>query len=86
MSKPLSASEILDREFLELRAKILQIAAAFDRLDRAEGDVEYDSRLGLLREGIEILSSSSERAEQFQLLFSRPYEDDWQTTYDLAAK
>ncbi len=86
MSKPLSASEILDREFLELRAKILQIAAAFDRLDRAEGDVENDSRLGLLREGIEILSSSSERAEQFQLLFSRPYEDDWQTTYDLAAK
>jgi hypothetical protein len=86
MSKPLTASEILDREFLELRAKILQVAAAFDRLDRAEGDVDCDSRLNLLREGIDILSSPNERAEQFQLLFSRPYEDDWQTTYDLAPK
>ena len=39
MSLPLSAPEVLSREFLEIRAKILEIAAAFDRLERAAGDV-----------------------------------------------
>ena len=27
--------EIVDREFLELRGKLLEIAASFDRMDRA---------------------------------------------------
>jgi hypothetical protein len=35
MPIPLDATEVLNREFLEIRAKLLEIAAALDRLDRA---------------------------------------------------
>ena len=30
----MNSEQILDREFLEIRAKILEVAAALDRLDR----------------------------------------------------
>jgi len=36
MTSPLAAPEVLNREFLEIRAKILEIPASLDRLDRAE--------------------------------------------------
>ncbi len=34
---PLTAAATLEREFLTIRAKILEIAASLDRLDRADG-------------------------------------------------
>ena len=84
MSIPMSASEVLDREFLEVRAKILELAAALDRLDRAAGSVDGDPRLQLVHEGLQVLhSDKGERAEQVQLIFSRPYEDDWQEKFNL---
>ena len=45
MSNPLSASDVLNREFLEVRARLLQVAAALDRLDRAAGSVERRSEV-----------------------------------------
>ena len=45
MPAALSAPEILQREFLEIRCKILEVAAALDRLSRAGGTVEGDPRL-----------------------------------------
>jgi len=84
MSHPMPAAQVLDREFLEVRAKLLELAASFDRLDRATGSVASDSRLALIREGLDILrSDNDDRAEQIQLLFSRQYEDDWRETFDL---
>lgn len=82
MSIPLTAPEVLNREFLEVRAKILELAAALDRLDRAEGDVENDPRLARIREGLDVLiqGNAEERAEQVQLVFSRPYDSQWQNT------
>lgn len=80
VSLPLTAPDVLNREFLELRAKILELAASFDRLDRASGEVGEDPRLAKLRKGVEILlSSAPERAERVQLLFSRSYAEDWRT-------
>lgn len=80
MSSPLSAAAVLNREFLELRAKVLELAASLDRLDRSEGKVDDDLRLAKLRRGIEILlSAESDRAERVQLLFSRAYNEDWPT-------
>ena len=77
---PLSAVQVLDREFLELRAKILELAASFDRLDRADGSVRDDPRHYKLAQAIDcLLSDHPNRAEQIQLLFSRPYEGDWQS-------
>lgn len=82
MSQPLSAPDILAREFLELRAKVLELAASLDRLDRAAGDVADDPRLAKLHQGIELLlASASDRAERVQLLFSRSYADDWRATF-----
>ena len=74
----MTSSAILDAEFLSIRAKLLEIAATLDRLDRAEGATESDPRRARIRQGIDLLTgSTAERAEQIQLLFSRPYEDDW---------
>jgi hypothetical protein len=76
----MTAPAVLNREFLELRAKILELAASLDRLDRAEGVVSDDARLTKLRRGLEILlSDDPDRAERIQLLFSRPYHEDWPT-------
>jgi hypothetical protein len=82
----MTASELLDREYLELRAKIVELAAGFDRLDRAEGSVEQDPRRELLRHGVQALQRTApDRAEQVQLIFSRPYEPDWRQQFGLSA-
>lgn len=84
MSVPVDAPELLDREFLEVRAKLLQIAATFDRMDRADGSVADDPRMKKLHEALEILlNDAPDRAEQIQLLFSRAYEDEWQAKYEM---
>ena len=79
MAPLLSAPEVLNREFLEIRCKILELAAAFDRLERADGSVEEDPRMARLREALTmLLEQSSDRAEQVQMIFSRTYEENWQ--------
>ena len=79
---PLSAPEVLNREFLDVRARLLQIAASLDRLDRAEGAVQSDPRLQKIRQALAILATGdADRAEQIQLLFSRPYDARWQAAF-----
>ena len=83
----MNAQQILDREFLEIRAKILEIAASLDRIDRADGSVQDSAERKLVAQGIDILSSDSvDRAEQVQMLFSRQYQADWQREFDLAPR
>ena len=81
----MTAAAILDHEFLPLRAKLLEIAATLDRLDRADGVVADDPRTGQVRAAVETLlaGGGAERAEQLQLLFSRPYDDDWQAKFGI---
>ena len=82
MPLPLTAPEVLSREFLEIRCKILDLAAALDRLERAEGSVAEDPRLARVREALTVLQSGSDdRAEQVQMIFSRPYDDAWQKSF-----
>ncbi|MCH2127406.1 MAG: hypothetical protein MK165_21630 [Pirellulaceae bacterium] len=84
MSIPMTAPEVLDREFLELRAKILELASSFDRFGRASGSVTSDPRLERLHEALDVLKDTNDdRAQQVQLIFSRPYEDDWREKYGL---
>ena len=79
---PLSADKVLDREFLEVRAKILELAASFDRLDRADGSVDGDPRLAQVHEALTVMGGTAPgRAEQVQLIFSRAYQDDWRTSF-----
>ena len=78
MSAPASAPDVLAREFLEMRARILELAAALDRIDRADGPTAGDPRRALIERGLAVLSDAdSDRAEQVQLIFSLPYQDGW---------
>jgi hypothetical protein len=84
---PLSAPEVLNREFLEIRCKILELAAAFDRLNRANGSLDDDPRMALLREAMTIvLDEPHDRAERVQMTFSRPYDDDWQQKFEVRTR
>ena len=85
MPTPMSAPAVLTREFFEIRAKLLELAASFDRLERAPGSVADDPRMSRIREALEVLQDPKpDRAEQIQLVFSRVYDDDWQKNFDLA--
>ena len=78
---------VLDKEYLPVRAKILEIAASLDRIQRAGGDVADASRLKLLRVAIEsLLEDDPGRTERVQLLFSRPYDERWRETFKIATK
>jgi hypothetical protein len=81
-----AVAEVLNRDFLETRSRILDIAAALDRLDRAgshPGETP-DRRLGQLRQAIEaLLVPGPGRAETVQRLFSLDYEPGWQKTHGL---
>ena len=80
MSNPMPAPAVLDREFLEMRAKILELAASLDRLERGDGDVKTDPRFQLLQQGLNLLlESETGRAERTQLLFSLPFTEEWRT-------
>lgn len=85
----MTAQQVLNREFLEIRAKILELAASFDRLDRCAGDspVSDDPRLARIREALIALQQpGGGRAEQVQMIFSRPYEEQWPEKLGVPAK
>ncbi len=84
MTIPMNAPEILDREFLEVRARLLEVAASLDRIDRADGAVEQDPRVAKLLSALDVLRSPKPgRAEQLQIIFSQNYQDDWRQSYGL---
>jgi len=85
MSSANSPSGQLEREFLPVRAKILEIAAALDRIQREAEENADDPRWEQLAAGIKLLHlGESERAEQVQLLFSRPYDVQWRETIGIS--
>lgn len=84
MPASMPAPDVLNREYLEIRAKILEVAASLDRLDRGEGDVTADPRYQQLLSGIELLKGNEpKRAEQVQLLFSLDYDPDWRAKFGI---
>ncbi len=74
---PLPAARALDQFFLEARARLLDLAAILDRVDRGEGDAE-DPRVGRIREAIEVLKSDETGlAAKIQRIFSLGYDPAW---------
>ena len=66
MSSPLAANAVLDRVYLDVRCKLLDIAACLDRVARAEGGeaIGSDPRLAQIDRGIGILAQGgADRAE-----------------------
>lgn len=80
MPTVLRADAVVDRYFLDMRARVLDVAAALDRVERAEGAdrVRQDERLAKLRRAIEVLlDDRPDRAERVLMIFSDPYEPGW---------
>ena len=68
------AKEVLDACFMETRAKLIEIAANLDRVERAAefSEVREDSRLRFVQEALEILRSGRpNRAELILKLYSK---------------
>ena len=87
MASNTPAREVLDREFLVIRSRLIDLAAALDRIERADGSVAGDARLEAVRQSLNVLLGDGDsRAEQLQMIFSLPYEEDWQRQYGLEDK
>ena len=87
MSDPLEASDVLNREFPEIRAWLLQIGAALDRMERGIGSVADDPRRKSIDDALRLLlASGADRAEQIQLLFSLRYDPNWKQEFALPGR
>jgi hypothetical protein len=82
-----TVTTVLDRDFLEIRARILDLAASLDRLDRAAeppGTHHPDRRLAQIRLALEALSiPEPTRAETIQRIFSLDYDPHWRSSFHL---
>ncbi len=78
---------VLDREFLEIRALILQLAAALDRVDRNDKTSNDDLRMERICAGLKVVAERDgaigDRAAKVQLIFSHPYDAHWRTQFEL---
>jgi hypothetical protein len=77
---PLPAAAALDAYFHEARAKLLDVAAILDRIQRGSDapSVAKDPRLTKLFQALELLcDESGGRAEKVQELFSLDYDPAW---------
>jgi hypothetical protein len=80
-SCPLPRDGVIDRYFMEHRAKLLDVAAFLDRLDRSEAPADAgaggeDFRVEAMRRAIQLLvDEKGERAKRILELFSDPTTD-----------
>lgn len=82
-----TAEQVVADEFLIARAKILELAATLDRIERSSGNVEDSKQMNLLAQGMHILCDEEvDKAKRVQLLMSRHYDPQWQNTMSLAKK
>ena len=75
MPVPHPSPAVLDREFLGIRCRLIDLAASMDRINRHGGAAAGDPRLTQIRRSLEILAGqAADRAERVQMEFSPPYE------------
>lgn len=67
----MNQNQLLDLYFLDARARLVDLAALLDRLDRAEGEADF--RLAALKQAlVELQGSDAKRAERILLSLSDP--------------
>ncbi len=82
-----SAAQIVADEFMIARAKIVELAATLDRIERASGNVDDSKNMHLLVQGMHILIDDQvEKAKRVQLLMSRDYDPNWQNLMSISKK
>lgn len=70
MSGPAAVAKPLDQDFLGIRCRLIELAAAFDRIDRHGGAAD-DPRMAQIRESLAILADGrADRAVRVQMTFS----------------
>jgi hypothetical protein len=71
LAKPMTRQQILDLYFMDARARLIDIAAFLDRVDRSPG--EDDFRIKAFRQAMKELGNKKpQRAKQVLLSFSDP--------------
>ncbi len=84
-----SPQEILSQEFLQTRAKILEVAAFYDRLachpdGRPQDDDIDNPALQQLQAACRILTDDqADKAARVQLLFSREFNPQWRAQFGI---
>lgn len=82
-----SAQQIVAEDFMIARARIVELAATLDRIERASGNVDDSKNMQLLMQGMNILCDDEvEKAKRVQLLMSRHYDPEWQTQMAIERK
>ena len=77
-----AAGDVLDAQFLDMRHRVLSLAADFDRLSLADDAVSQrgDPRLAQLRRAIGLLCEDGvDRAQRVQMVFSDEYDAEWRS-------
>jgi hypothetical protein len=71
---PLTQQQLIAEYFLEIRAKILDIAAFLDRMDRSvDHNAEDDFRIVTMRQALQRLCTADQgRVYDIQMIFSDP--------------
>ncbi len=65
-----AAEKTFESEYLGIRCRLIELAAALDRIDR-DGGVDDDPRMSNIRRAFEILADRApDRAERIQMVFS----------------
>ena len=80
------AQAVLAREQLKIRAKLIELAAILDRIDRADGEVDQDPHLQEIKRSLNVLlnsDSDSNRAAEIQLIYSRAFDVGWKKKFKL---
>ena len=84
----MNAKSILDREFLEMRCRLIDLAASMDRVERGNdaGAATTDPRMRLLRDAVRVLAEGKpDRALRMQMHFSDAYRPNWRDDFTTAS-
>ena len=92
MPQASNPTKILDDQYLLVRAKLIEVAAVLDRIDRAaeaQGDLPSDldpvAKRAAIEQAIQLLLRGAvdpgQRAEAIQRLLSRTYNPNWRDTF-----
>ena len=85
-AKP-SADPLSQTEFLQIRSRLLDVAAALDRAQRAGWNRDEDARGQKIAEAFQILlDDGPDRAARIQQLFSLVHDQDWREKFQLKSR
>ena len=82
----MNAKSILDREFLEMRCRFIDLAASMDRIERGSdaGAMTADPRMRFLRDAAQVLAEAKpDRAVRMQMHFSDGYVAGWRADFGM---